>query len=364
MIIFTLAFGVESYSHNQCLDLFNNKIKVIDKNQEYSFASQSEYLVFVKNRVVESLQQWGKLLVAFSVPSYSLSLNMTLAIHSKYDLFENKMILGARLADHQFSNFETILAHEFGHLIFSEHFRFQHQNIDVLLKDLISAAKAEKEILKSDATFVELNKDIVRINEKLSSLQKKNEMTPEVEQLTSELNQKVKIWLETSPEMSNSKYLTESLLPYNELFADIFAAIVFRDQQVMSKAIEVFLDNPPRATSYSQAHGRSQTSKVKPREFGIIDFSETIHSQKLQYTLLDPARGVLWALFIKKLSSEEVPLFIKVYLLAVNEHLSQRLARGENTSELLPEISIKLLNQEFIKIFLAKAKENKLSVRK
>ena len=110
--------------------------------------------------------------------------------------------------------------------------------------------------------------------------------------------------------------------PYDELFADLVAALEIKDGKA------VFNEIP------KEYRKREQNKNGGPvRDFeNVISFKGWQHENFIAnlYSMLDPVRGALWKKYFKaKMTPSEIQKLLKAFLAAASEHMEMRLARGE-----------------------------------
>lgn len=137
------------------------------------------------------------------------------------------------------------------------------------------------------------------------------------------------------------------LRPYNELYADLVAALFFDDPKIMF-------------TSLENGEKKSEKGMSRTRDFSINhkfeDWTESIVGENIWdiYIQLDPARGKIWEYIkVTNLSREKYPLLLEAFVLTTVDHILKRMERGE-TEEHQQDPGV--VNNEFFTSFVSNLK--------
>jgi len=113
------------------------------------------------------------------------------------------------------------------------------------------------------------------------------------------------------------------LRPYNELYADLVAALYFDDPKIMFTSLE---------------YGKKKTEKgiSRTRDFSINrnfeDWTESTVGENIWdiYIQFDPARGKIWEYIkAKNLNRKQYPLVLEAFVQTSVDHILMRIKRGE-----------------------------------
>ena len=150
------------------------------------------------------------------------------------------------------------------------------------------------------------------------------------------------------------------LFPYNELYADLVAVLVFNDKKAVFNSIEKVKDRPHRTVREKPFH-----TELRERDFTqIINFKLWAESPEVMdfYSPFDPVRGVIGRLFLNDINSEQKSLLLRAFLNATRRHVQVRILRGENAytnQHVATE-----LNQEFLRLLVEEARNFGLKFKK
>jgi hypothetical protein len=150
---------------------------------------------------------------------------------------------------------------------------------------------------------------------------------------------------------------------YHELFSDAMAALVTKNKGVIADALGIATEGPYVGQVAGASNRRKNPTGTRPRAFEINRFKEWAPENKFgnEYTILDPARGVLWELYLKNLPDSMAAKFVEVFRLA-SEREVERLYQIGADENLVVSPPPKDLNQEFLRVFREIAKEKGLRV--
>ncbi|MBY0383519.1 hypothetical protein K2X05_00035, partial [bacterium] len=265
------------------------------------------------------------------------------------------------LTDGQFSPARTtnaVFAHEYAHSVFTENFTFQWKGEEFSLKKLAKDSESDRNKLARSPRLQEMFEAIQEIQKTLEIARSVN-ATSTVKNLESLLEARKRELSEQLPSLARFNFIHELTIAHNELFADSLPALFWKDHRIMTDVLET------SHRSYIQLlkeellqRGKNPEATSMPRDFAITSFKNWQQELVPTYTLLDPARGALWSLYMNNLRTEDFGLFFKVFLSAASRQVTLQLERqGE-------QVDAAELNREFLKIFVEEARANKLPIRK
>lgn len=368
VLVSTLVlFSQSVFAQNSCVGLFS---KVDSKaTSDYGTLNWPTKVSLapatLEQRVQYLVSSWKKMLApVLKVPSSTISFNNIDYKNSFYSFKDNRIVLGVEAVSKNYKKSEVVFTHEFGHAVFVENFVFEKDGRRIRFAELIEQALIESKSLKANSEFSKLISEINEIEGVLSAAIKTGADEILIKDLKEMLENKKNKTYSFGKINQEFDYLNDALISYNELFADSFAVLMGRDPKAVSQTLDMSDVHALGALRYNLEY-RGRNKEAKPsREFAINSFKDWQHEINDAYTLLDPARGVLWKLFMENLKSEEIPVFLKTFLDATAEHLVRRLNSGENLRVSAQESDPTTLNQEFVKIFVEKARKNQLPLRK
>lgn len=283
---------------------------------------------------------------------------------SYYNGFINTISLGYHAPTSNPIHRSVILAHEFAHAIFQKHFEFTVAGKTLVYRDLVVAAAKDDEFVLSNLEYQALARETMEIDQTLTLAHEVGHEELVVD-LTKHLEAKSEELASLTPRLNLFKKWRSFFTPYNELFADSLPVILWKNPMAMSEAMvdpqENYLATVRRFLTYG---GRNNRAVDEARSFRLMPFKDWKAEVASEYTLFDPARGVLWALFIKNLKIEEIPIYMRTHLMATAQHATLRLARGEDPLDAGSYALPTQLNQEFVQIFVRLARENGLLIRR
>lgn len=291
-----------------------------------------------------------------------------LAVYSNFGFSLNKgkvVNLGLKLGHNSARERDAIFAHEFGHALFMENMLVALANGNkVRLEDIASQGEIQTRELLSNPVYLNLQKDINDLGRALEMARnlRKEELVSDLEKLLETKSAELRKINDLGALSENMHHL---LIGYNELFADSFAVLMFKDPKIMTHATSSEKYNLLQQLLFDLSYRGNNGEKLAPRDFSqTVSFKDWKHEHSDIYTLLDPARGVLWKLYIKNIKDENRGLFLKTFLDAVSSHLTAQMANGPLKPATKQETDLKLFNQEFIKHFRDAAIRNGLPIAK
>lgn len=259
---------------------------------------------------------------------------------------------------------EVVFAHEYAHSVFTENFHFQWKGEAISLKKLAAESLVDRIKLEKSPILQEMFEALKEIQETLE-IARRVKATTTIKNLEGLLQTRQRELSEQLPHLAKFNFIHELTIAHNELFADALPALFWKDQRIMTDV----LDTSHRG--YIQQlkeellmRGKNPDSTSEPRDFAITSFKNWQKELVPTYTLLDPARGALWSLYMKNLRSQDFGLFFKVFLSAASRQISSQLERRENQKDSSESLDAAELNREFLKIFVEEARKNKLPIRK
>lgn len=283
---------------------------------------------------------------------------------SYFNGFMNTISLGYQVPAKNPHHRSVILAHEFAHAIFQKNFEFTISGQTLFYRDLVVAAAKDDEFVRSSEEYQALARETMEIDQTLTLAQQVGHEAL-VADLTRLLAAKSEALAALTPQLNLFQKWRSFFTPYNELFADSLPVILWKNPTAMSEAMvepqENYLATVRRFLNYG---GRNNRAVDEARSFRIISFKDWKVEVASEYTLFDPARGVLWTLFIKNLKVEEIPIYMRTHLMATAQHVMLRLQRGEDPLNTETHVLPTQLNQEFVQIFVRLARENGLQIRR
>jgi hypothetical protein len=258
---------------------------------------------------------------------------------------------------------ETALAHEFGHGVFQQNFYLTYEGQKIYFRDLADAALENSLELKNNDEFIELSKQVDQINHSIRLAKDANlpDKLAELRTYAEHLQEKISQYQQPQLIFNHFHSL---VVAYNELFADSLPVLLWNDAHRMAAALDTSNNSFLTQLDAEIAYRGHNTDAPPSRDFAITKFKNWQHELGDAYTSLDPARGVLWTLYMENLPRSEIPLFLKTLLDATRIHVVERLERQEDTSPSNKDSNLTLINQEFIKIFKWVADRNGLPIRK
>lgn len=258
---------------------------------------------------------------------------------------------------------EAVFAHEYAHSVFTENFTFQWNGKTQSLKKLATDAEVDRLKLEKSPLLQEMVEALQEIQETLE-IARKVEATDTVKNLESLLNSRKRELAEQLPHLAQFNFIHELTIAHNELFADALPALFWKDQRVMTEVLDTshrgYIQQLKEELLF---RGKNSKATSEPRDFAITSFKNWQHELIPTYTLLDPARGALWSLYMNNLKHEDFGLFFKVFLSAASRQVSLQLERQANKKE-STSVDAAELNREFLKIFVEEARKNRLPIRK
>ena len=306
-----------------------------------------------------------------AVSEIIINLKQSSYLNADYWVLNNMINQGFWLGGRPTKYRNAIFAHEFGHAVFTSHFRYFSEGKLVNEFEVEAENAANLKRVYSTPEYNLMKHRSEEIQGQIEALREMGE-SQKIDALATEL-EGLKLKMYALESLANQHFSGKKvqfrvgdhlILPYNELFADCVSVLFQRDGGIIADAQGI-----PHTDS--NEYDASPSSKYRPRgaprprDFDIAHFKnwDNARDPSFVYSLFDPFRGVLWKLYMKNLPREEAPLFLKTYLLAVAMHLQFRATEGDLQSW-GKKTSTEKLNQQFIRFFALAAKENGLPIRK
>jgi hypothetical protein len=350
-----LCVSPSASAYNACAGIFVNHPEPV--------VTKSINLAELHPRFSGKLKRWNQMLGNLKVPHLLLELTSDPVTRSQYAAFSNKILVGTRLEGRDISAREKIMAHEFGHSIFNEHFNFRWKGHWIKTKDVAMAAKAYTE-RKNDPNLIIIQKQIEALKNNVTARQA-NDGRSWIEKIEQKLA--AKDLNDVGNPLEQFNYVYDMLIAYNELFADCLPTLLWHDSRAITEAVEdpyhPFYQLNENASAVKLYRKENDTAP-DTRDFTLVRFKDWQHESSDGYTLFDPARGVLWELFMENLDPKDIPLFLETFLEAASVHVSLRLDRNDDIRVSQKASNPTVINQEFIRIFIEVAKEKGLEIHK
>lgn len=309
------------------------------------------------------LMDWNELLGNKQILSINFLLSPVDILQSAYRRFTKTLDIGVHTFSNSLTVFKTILAHEFAHAIFNKYFVFTFEGQSVSMETLNAAAHQAMVRNESNPQYQNLLREMQELSGALFLARSAGNLKGEAE-ILSIMESKQKELDIMAPEMREHGIFVDVVIAYEELFADIFAALMTKNKSAMTEAFLTEASSPVDLINYASAY-RTQNPDAPPlREFSTTSFKNWKHELSDEYTLFDPARGVLWNLYLKNLKNSDIPLFIDVYFRAVEEHMVWRTKNHEDMRVSARASDPEILNREFVLFFVAVAKDYGLLIDK
>lgn len=253
---------------------------------------------------------------------------------------------------------EVVFAHEFAHSVFTENFIFQWKGETISLKKLAADSLVDRIKLEKSPILQEMFEALKEIQETLD-IARRVKATTTIKNLESLLQTRQRELSEQLPNLAKFNFIHELTIAHNELFADALPALFWKDHRIMTDVLDTshrgYIE---QLKEELLMRGKNPDSTSEPRDFAITSFKNWQQELIPTYTLLDPARGALWSLYMNNLRTEDFGLFFKVFLSAASRQVTLQLERQAQP------IDAAELNREFLKIFVEEARKNKLPIRK
>lgn len=277
--------------------------------------------------------------------------------------YRSELVIGNELYGKDSLSLGVILSHEFGHLIFFDHFDFTWNGKKISFRKVVDEGrKAQENMSTPNSPYQLAVAEKLALQSELAGLHNTS-LTNDILALQKKLDDVSKTIEDMRAPNAFFHEVSDMLDAYNELFADILPVIIWRDPYV------VFLAGETRNSNGEFDNDRvgtrdHNTEASPPRTFLVNDFKNWKHEKSDKYTLFDPVRGALWSLFLQNLRVDEVPLFFKTFLEAASLHVTFRLARGEDIRVSRQASDPTKINQEFLKLFVMTARKYNLPIRR
>jgi hypothetical protein len=304
-----------------------------------------------------------------SVLGQPLDISVRLTSNSFYsDAFflpeERSVRLGVRLGDRTAKSRIGVFVHEAGHAYSHDHFRYLVEG--QWLNEADSRAAISSKIKKIEATeeFLDLQSRRNQLADQIHrETNRKGNLAFDV--IVHEFRDvKAKLEELLAPSTEATRLLNRRLKiarAFHELFSDVTAALVTREKGIIADALGISQTGPYVGTTPGAEKRRENPSGARPRSFEINRFKDWKPESKFgnEYTVLDPARGVLWELYLKNLPERSGPKFTDAFRIA-SEREIERLANSEADGDLTSGPSPAEINRDFLREFRSAALERKL----
>ena len=146
-------------------------------------------------------------------------------------------------------------------------------------------------------------------------------------------------------------------LVYNEFFADLISSLRAENGSAVAEGLGIPGEGPFEVKTESgmvhTTYYKNSPASGRPRDFTVeipIENFQADEGINLHYTLLDPARFVIWNNYVANTPREQYGLILEAFIRASEKHLELRLKRGETTAT-FDSINASEFNHEFLEIF-------------
>ena len=320
--------------------------------------------------IVESMNQWIQVLDGhLPVGRFELQ-TLDRSYRTSAFLVSGKgpiLVIGLHSEGRSETAHKIVVSHEFGHLVFFENLVFEFRGKKWTLAEAFAEAARSQERLSFNLEYQRLISEIRELGEVLK-LAKMAGKTDQIRDLSEAMARRQEKAMEIDDRHSFADYANDVLLVYNELFADAFALLMnSKNPRAITESIDIEHDSHLNFLSQQLMNRANNDGKnvPAPREFAVTGFKNWKHELGDAYTLLDPARGVLWELYMKNIKPEHIPLFLKTFIDATGRHVSDRMASSTaNLRVSAREADPLELNQSFLRYFRAAANRNGLPIAK
>jgi hypothetical protein len=346
-------FSTPASAQQACLQLF--RLKELPQ-----VANDNEALQIIMENHIAA---WNDLLGDLRAENVTLFLRPGPVSSSTFNGAERAINLGTLLNGTTATARDSVLAHEFGHAIFQQNFYITYEGERIYFRNLADAALKNAIELKNNDEFIELSRQAGQINYSMSLAKEANlpDKLAELEVYARHIQEKISGYEQP---LAIFNHFHTLVIAYNELFADSLPVLIWSDAHRVAGAVDTSKDSFLTQLDAEMAYRGHNTDAPTSRDFAITKFKNWQHELGDAYTSLDPARGVLWTLYMENLPRSEIPLFLKTLLDATRIHVMERLAREEDIRPSNKDSDLTLINQEFIKIFKLAADRNGLPIRK
>ncbi len=274
-------------------------------------------------------------------------------------------------------NVKALLSHEYGHTIFYNNFKVVFEGVSRTLAEIESILASEEKKIKETPAYARATFEINRFYAERNRLDAIGDHEGSKKMGALAYSASVRRQIQLASIETKQRRLIQifsAKRSYDELFADLFAALHFKDGQVIADAME-FPDDAPyyhvaeEKNLLGPVYRRQNSLGGRPRDFQSINNfknwqSENGHQAKIEnYTRFDPVRGALWKI-LRKLNIPESDNFkiLNAFLIASSRHLEILESRRASLDS---EANITNSNQEFLKLLVEELKnENLLNTRK
>ncbi len=356
VLFFLILFIIPSEAQQSCQDLFQDEVEPSELDLAAAAALE---------RISQLRDEWFNLLSPYNqFPTVDVHILPQNVGVSAFHVGKGFIRLGVLNNQEELADVERVIApiyaHEFGHAIFRENLVLLWHGQTIRYLNLVINSEEEIDKINQTPALRKLRQELTKI-EALIKVAKSTKSPKELARLQQLNHQKTEELGVQVPNLFWFEKIHELTLAHNELFADSFAALFWKDPQIVMKALapEDELEMIEQNLLY---RGRNKDVEVSPRDFQLVDFKNWQKEPAHVYTLLDPARGVLWELYMKNLPHEEIPLFINVFLAATAQQFIQQIETMDSGEEL--NIVPDQYNREFLRLFMQEARKQGLDIRK
>ncbi len=335
-ILFTAA--EPAWAAVSCKEIFNTGTAVI------GFSIPDTRLVR------HATSQINRLLGPLNVPNISINKSARYIEDYSFNGLENRLNFNLGPKPLRISSL-TLFAHEYGHAIFGANFIVKLRGETYHLPDIARTYDGIRAKVKEDPEYRKLKEEWQKI--RFSSEQDKiKELNVQMNAISRRITASIDTGLEF--EMHGLQFM---VMPYNELFADLTAAMYTGNGAAVADSMQIAKQAPFQVRNESGTVLKTYREKnaiiFRPRDFTVdIPIEEFMPDggRTVFYTLLDPVRSQIWKQYVSKTAPENYGLILTAFIRAAEKHLNVRQLRGETSAD-IDQIDASAFNREFIEYF-------------
>lgn len=372
LFVILIALSSVARAQNQCMELFSKPNDLpVPANENIPQGEKKPTPIQVRERELKSISlhitwevgKWNILVGEYAVKKVGLKLLEHSIRGSYFSPLSRYIGLGIELEGKPEVLRDVIMAHEYSHAIFNDNFVFEYDGERVSLKTLSMDAKANLTSLRQNPVYLARVEEAKDIERTLIIAQKVGD-----KEISAKLEALLTIKMEALNSMTRAldiyNHVSDILISYNELFADSIPAIIWKDPHIMTKAVEPTETDFLSLLQYELMYRGRNRGVPLPRDFEMGSFKEWKHEVADAYTMLDPARGFLWKMYMEGLRPANIPVFIKTFLEATSLHITERLKGDKDIRVSAQADDATQVNKEFVRLFVEAAERNGLPIRK
>lgn len=279
---------------------------------------------------------------------------------------ENAVRIGVHLGDRSPAARLGVFAHEFAHGYTRANLRFFVNETWLVESDARAALSQQFREIEATPEFKKVDQELESIKDLIHrEMQRKdNPVFDENVRIFKALQEKrVEILQPFIQAQSALNHRIKIARAFSELFSDAVAVVATRNRGVIADALGYAAEGPFINGVPGASERRKNPQGARPRSFEINRFNTWAPESKFgnEYSILDPARGVLWNLYLANLPEQIAPKFFKTFILASEREIQRLFERGAD-DDLVQSPPAPELNRDFLRTFQEVAKSTGLSL--